>query len=66
MVHIPDYAPRLPLVPKVSAALWERMREAKLRFGGGRVSMVGSFEVLVRGRKTESRRDLRSQSAALT
>jgi hypothetical protein len=36
-----------PLVPRVSAALWERMRGAKLRFCGRRVSMVGSF----RGRR---------------
>jgi hypothetical protein len=37
----------LTLVPKVSEALWERMREAKLRFGGGRVSMGTAFEVVV-------------------
>jgi hypothetical protein len=36
-------SPFFPLVPKVSAALWERMRGAKLRFGGRRVSMEGSF-----------------------
>ncbi|KAB2646099.1 MAG: hypothetical protein DVB27_08180, partial [Verrucomicrobia bacterium] len=35
------------LVPKVSAALWERMRGAKLRLGGRRVSRDGSF----RGRR---------------
>ena len=38
----------LNLVPKVSAALWEWMREAKLRFGGGRVSMRAAFEFIVR------------------
>ena len=37
-----------PLVPKVSAALWERMREAKLGFGGGRVTVGTAFEVVVR------------------
>lgn len=39
-----------PLVPKVSAALWERMRVAKLRFGAGRVKMGNAMETVVRGR----------------
>ncbi len=41
---------RFPLFPKVSAALWERMREAKLGFGGGRVTVGSAFEVVVRRR----------------
>ena len=36
------------LVPKVSKALWERIGEAKLRFGGRRVSIGTAFEVVVR------------------
>jgi hypothetical protein len=45
-----------PLVPKVSAALWERMLEAKLRFLGERVSMKAAAEVVVRrkGRRSLS------------
>ena len=39
---------RFTLVPKVSAALWERTREAKLRFGGGRVSRGNAFDVVGR------------------
>ena len=35
----------VPLVPKVSAALWERTREAKLRFGGRRVRMGTAFDL---------------------
>jgi hypothetical protein len=38
----------LPLVPKVGAALWERTRETKLRFGGGRERMGTAIEVVVR------------------
>ncbi|MEA3208885.1 MAG: hypothetical protein QOE70_1942 [Chthoniobacter sp.] len=34
-----------PLVPKVSEALWERARQAKLRFGGGRVRMGLALEI---------------------
>ena len=41
-----DFGSRLfPLVPKVSAALWERTREAKLRFGGRRVRMGTAFDL---------------------
>ena len=40
--------PSRPLVPKVSEALWERTCEAKLRFGGGRVSMGTAIEVVAR------------------
>ena len=36
------------LVPKVSAALWERVRQAKLRFDGGRVSMETAIQIVVR------------------
>ena len=45
-----EFVNEFPLVPKVSAVLWERMREAKLRFVGGRVSMGASFAVVVRRR----------------
>ena len=41
------------LVPKVSAALWERTREAKLRFGGGRVSMGAAWNSSCAGGETE-------------
>jgi hypothetical protein len=30
------------LIPKVSEALWEQARQAKLRFDGGRVSMAAA------------------------
>jgi hypothetical protein len=40
--------PSFTLVPKVSAALWGRMREAKLRFGVRRVSRGIAFDVVVR------------------
>jgi hypothetical protein len=43
------------LVPKVSAALWERRSEAKLRFGGGRVSTEAPSKSSFTGRETESR-----------
>ena len=56
----------LPLVPKVSAALWGRTGAAKLRFGGGRERLGSAIEVFVRRRETESRRGGRSPSAALT
>ena len=36
---------RFLLFPKVSAALWERTREAKLRFGGRRVRMGTAFDL---------------------
>jgi hypothetical protein len=36
------------LVPKVSEALWERTREAKLRFGGGRVSIGSAIGFVAR------------------
>ena len=39
---------KFTLVPKVSEALWERMREPKLRFGGGRVSMGTAIEAVAR------------------
>jgi hypothetical protein len=38
------------LVLKVGAALWERVREAKLRFGGGRESRGIAFDVGMRRR----------------
>ena len=56
----------VPLVPKVSAALWERTWEAKLRFGGGRVRMGERLRSSCAGGETESLSDERSQSAALT
>ena len=36
------------LVPKVSEALWERARQEKLRFGGGRVSKGRAIVVVSR------------------
>ena len=38
---------RFLLFPKVSAALWERTREAKLRFGGGQERMGTAMEAVV-------------------
>ena len=56
----------VPLVSKVSAALWERTWEAKLRFGGGRVRMGERLRSSCAEGETESLSDERSQSAALT
>ena len=55
-----------PLVPKVSAALWERRHEAELGFGGGRESMGAALRSWCAGGEAESRRNERAQSAALT
>ena len=40
----------------ISVALWERMRGAKLRFGGGRVSTAARSKASVAGAERESRR----------